>query len=88
MEDLKFLIDGLIEIFNFRDGGWRYLVMWVIGSRSRLPKIFLKNLKKAIDKLNLCGIIISRINPNKDGILKWQKETLCKRGLFPMFSAV
>ena len=31
MSDLKFLIDGLIEIFNFPAGGWKYLVMWAIG---------------------------------------------------------
>ena len=34
------------------------------------PKIFLKNFKKTIDKRNFYGIIISRINPNKDGIPK------------------
>ena len=31
MADLKFLVEGLGEIFNFADGGWRYLVMWAIG---------------------------------------------------------
>ena len=31
MEELKFLVDGLIEVFNFQNGGWKYLVMWAIG---------------------------------------------------------
>ena len=31
MGDLKFLIEGLVEVFNFAEGGWRYLVMWAIG---------------------------------------------------------
>ena len=31
MSDLKFLIEGLVEVFNFAEGGWRYLVMWAIG---------------------------------------------------------
>ena len=31
MNELAFLVDGLKEVFNFSEGGWRYLVMWAIG---------------------------------------------------------
>ena len=31
MEQLKFLIDGLAALFDFGAGGWKMIVMWIIG---------------------------------------------------------
>ena len=31
MSSFKFLVEGLLEVFDFAGGGWGYLVMWAIG---------------------------------------------------------